>query len=110
LDIENLALRYQNDALVLLLLSQRRLNFEDLKLDLLNFLESADLHGIDFVAQEVNHAHEEKDGAADLKPMKRQCARPPGAVVPEERQAKGEKGECGCRDSVSAKRYRMLCQ
>ena len=89
---------------MLLILSQRRLKFENLELDLLDFLESGDLAGVDFVTRRVDRSHEEQDGTADLKPMKRQCARAPRAVVPEERQGTGEEDEHVRRDFIPAER------
>ena len=94
---------------MLLILSQRRLNFENLKLDLLDFLESGDLAVIDFVVHRVDRSHEE-DGTADLKPMNRQYAQVPKVSAPEERQGAGKEDEHVCREFIPAKRSCVLRQ
>ena len=93
---------------MLLILSQRRLKFENLKLDLLDFLESGDVAVIDFVVHHVDRSHEEEEGTADLKPMNRQCVQVPEAIAPEERQGTGKEDEHVRREFIPAKRSCVL--
>ena len=74
---------HQSLARFLSSLIQGRLNFKNLKLNLLDFLESGHLARVDHVDQ----AEEEHEGACDLKPMNRACTQMPGLVwCPEEPQ------------------------
>ena len=54
------------------------LKLENLKLDLLDFLESGDLAVIDLVLHRVDRTHEVEEGTAELKAMSRQSAQAPG--------------------------------
>src|SRR5450631_3229303 len=52
---------------VLLILLQRRLKFENLKLHLLELLQRGNPARVDSVAQVEDHPHEKEEGASELK-------------------------------------------
>lgn len=94
---------------MLLILSQRPLKFENLKLHLLDFLESGDLAVIDLVLHRVDRTHEVQEGAAELKAMRRQWAQASRVNAPPEQQD-SEEDERVCREFIPAKRSRVLGQ
>lgn len=95
---------------MLLILSQRRLKFENLKLDLFDFLESGDLAVVDSVAQVVDHSHEEHDGAPELKRMTHDRVQVPTIIDRKEKQNAGKDVEGVDREVIPAKRSCVLGQ
>src|SRR6185437_954817 len=94
--------------LMLLILSQRRLKLENLKLDLLDLLECGDLVVVNSVAHFKDHPHEEHKGAPELKRMTHDRVHVPIIRGRNEQQNAGDEIERVEREVIPAKRSCVL--
>lgn len=85
---------------MLLLPSQRCLKFENLNLDLLDFLESGDLAVIDLVAHARYPGAQEHHAAYELNPEKHRSVKVPVVLKPWHREGQGSVAEDDSKNGV----------